>query len=118
MYCLFCYIWSFNPFNMEFKDYFSVQSDVYLKSRPSYPDELFQFLSTLVPIHSLAWDCATGNGQAAVSLAKYFKQVIATDASEHQIKNAIQDEKVEYYVALADNSGIESGAVDLVTIAT
>jgi ubiquinone/menaquinone biosynthesis C-methylase UbiE len=103
---------------VEFKDYFSSQSDVYLKSRPTYPDELFQFLASISQPNELAWDCATGNGQAAVSLAKYFKKIIATDASEQQIKNAVPNERVQYYVALADNSGLEPGTVDLVTIAS
>ncbi len=103
---------------MEFKDYFSAQSATYARSRPNYPDELFKFLASVSPGNNLAWDCATGNGQAAVSLAKYFKKVIATDASEQQIKNAIQHENVEYSVRLADDSGIESGTVDLVTIAS
>ncbi len=103
---------------MEFKDYFSAQSEVYVKSRPHYPDELFQFLTSLVPMHILAWDCATGNGQAATALANYFSSVIATDGSEQQIKNAAPNEKVKYAVALADNSGIEPGTVDLVTIAS
>lgn len=103
---------------MEFKDYFSTQSEVYAKSRPHYPDELFKFLASLVPVHDLAWDCATGNGQAAIVLADYFNKVIATDGSEQQIKNAVRHEKINYAVALADNSGIESGTADLVTIAS
>jgi len=103
---------------MEFKDYFSAQSDVYAKSRPHYPDELFQFLASLAPGKDLVWDCATGNGQAAIPLSNYFKKVIATDGSEQQIKNAVAHEGVKYSVALADNSGIETGTVDLVTIAS
>jgi ubiquinone/menaquinone biosynthesis C-methylase UbiE len=103
---------------MEFKDYFSTQSEIYLRSRPTYPDELFKFLTSLAPATDLVWDCATGNGQAAVSLSNYFKKVIATDASEQQIKNVIQHERVNYSVALAENSGIKSNTVDLVTIAS
>jgi ubiquinone/menaquinone biosynthesis C-methylase UbiE len=103
---------------MEFKDYFSKQSDTYLKFRPTYPDELFSFLASLCPVHDTVWDCATGNGQAAISLAKYFKQVIATDASEQQLKNAIPNEKVKYSLALAEESGIASGSADLVTVAS
>lgn len=103
---------------MEFKDYFSTQSNIYARFRPNYPDELFSFLSSLTPANDLAWDCATGNGQAAVSLSKYFKKVVATDGSEQQIKNAAPHEKIKYSIALADNSGIESGTVDLVTIAS
>jgi SAM-dependent methyltransferase len=103
---------------MEFKDYFSTQSEIYLKSRPTYPDELFKFLSSLVSSNDLTWDCATGNGQAAVSLSNYFRKVIATDASGQQIKNAIPHDRVNYSVALADNSGIANNNVDLITIAS
>ena len=102
---------------MDFKDYFSDEADSYAQSRPTYPDELFKYLASLCPANNVAWDCATGNGQAALSLTNYFKQIIATDASEQQIKNAAPHEKIRYAVALADNSGIDTGTVDLVTIA-
>jgi SAM-dependent methyltransferase len=65
----------------------------------------------------LAWDCATGNGQAAVELAEVFDRVNATDASERQISNVQPQERVEYRVAPAENSGIESGTVDLIMVA-
>jgi ubiquinone/menaquinone biosynthesis C-methylase UbiE len=117
LFLIFVYIIIHSPF-MEFKDYFSTQAEVYIKSRPSYPDELFKFLVTLSPTQNVAWDCATGNGQAAVSLANYFKKVIATDASQQQINNAVPHENVDYSVALGDNSDIETSTVDLVTIAT
>jgi methylase of polypeptide subunit release factors len=66
----------------KFKNYFSDDSKEYSKYRPSYPGALFEFLSSVTPGHDLAWDCATGSGQAALGLVKYFNQVIATDASE------------------------------------
>ena len=65
----------------------------------------------------LAWDCGTGNGQAAVALAFDFDRVIATDASEKQIANAEPHDRVEYRVAPAENSRIESGTVDLTMVA-
>ena len=65
----------------------------------------------------VAWDCATGNGQAAIGLAGKFKHVVATDASEQQIANAQPHERVAYRVATAYNSGIESNSVDAVTVA-
>lgn len=65
----------------------------------------------------MAWDCATGNGQAAVELAEVFPRVIATDASEKQIANADVHPRVEYRVAPAETSGLESGSVDLITVA-
>ena len=54
-----------------FKDNFSKQSDLYVKYRPHYPLELFSFLSSLTQEHNLAWDCGTGNGQAAIGLAEF-----------------------------------------------
>jgi ubiquinone/menaquinone biosynthesis C-methylase UbiE len=101
-----------------FKDYFSKQSDVYLKARPTYPDELFSFLAAVSPAKELAWDGATGNGQAASSLVDFFGRVIASDASEQQIANAIPHPRIVYKVALAEDSDLEDETVDLVTVAS
>jgi SAM-dependent methyltransferase len=78
---------------------------------------LFRYLATVAPGEQLAWDCATGNGQAAVALTEMFEQVIATDASEKQIANAEAHRRIDYRVALAEESGIESNTVDLITVA-
>lgn len=102
---------------MEFKDHFSRQAAEYAKFRPRYPQELFRWLAAVAPANELAWDCATGSGQAAVELAEIFCRVIATDASEKQIANAERHPRVEYRVATAENSGIESNSVDLITVA-
>jgi SAM-dependent methyltransferase len=102
---------------MTFKDHFSVQAADYAKFRPTYPDELFAFLARVAPAHHLAWDCATGNGQAAAALAARFDRVIATDASARQIANAKPAQGIEYRMARADESGIEAASVDLVTVA-
>jgi ubiquinone/menaquinone biosynthesis C-methylase UbiE len=103
--------------NVEFKDHFSAHAVDYAKFRPRYPEELFRHLATIAPGKELAWDCATGNGQAAVALAKVFKRVIATDASEKQIGNAEAHARVDYRVVPAEKSGIESHTVDLITVA-
>lgn len=100
-----------------FKDYFSGHSRSYQQFRPSYPDEMFEFLASIAPGHSLAWDCATGNGQAAISLAKYFMQVIATDASEKQIESATPNSKVTYQVAKAEHTRINESSIELITVA-
>jgi SAM-dependent methyltransferase len=71
----------------------------------------------LVPLRDLAWDCATGNGQAARALARRFTRVIATDASTQQIALADPLPNVEYRVATAEQSGIATGSVQLVTVA-
>ncbi len=99
-----------------FKDYFSERSDCYAKYRPSYPDELFRFLASTARHHDAAWDCATGNGQAAVALARYFAAIVATDASQEQIDAAIQDSRVRYATARAENSGLQTSFFDLLTV--
>lgn len=103
---------------MSFKDLFSKQAEQYAKYRPQYPAALYKFLSSVVNSNECVWDCATGNGQAAVHLAEHFDRVIATDASAEQIKHAQPHPKVTYYTAPAENSGIESNSCDLVTVAT
>ena len=100
-----------------FKDHFSSQAIIYSKYRPGYPDELFKYLASLAPARTLAWDCATGSGQAAMGLVKHFDKVIATDASEKQISSAIPHEKIDYRVAPAEHAPIADSAVDLIVVA-
>ena len=100
-----------------FSDHFSSVSSGYARHRPHYPRELFVWLATLAPGHRKAWDCGTGNGQAAVSLAEFFDTVVATDASAAQIGNAMAHERVHYRVAAAECPQIEANAVDLITVA-
>ena len=102
---------------MSFKDHFSEGSSAYALHRPRYPAALFEFLGTCAPARETAWDCATGNGQAAVALAQWFDRVIATDASREQIEQAEPHSRVEYRIATAEASGIDAGTIDLVTVA-
>jgi len=102
---------------MTFKDHFSKQAAGYAKFRPRYPQKLFDYLRSIAPSRQLAWDCGTGNGQAAVGLASLFDRVIATDASEKQIASAQSHKIVEYRAAPAENSGIESETLDLIMVA-
>jgi hypothetical protein len=78
---------------------------------------LFEAVVSLVSRRVCAWDCATGNGQAATGLARHFERVIATDASAEQIALAPKLRNVEYRVASADRSGLPDRAVDLLTVA-
>src|SRR5574339_1232447 len=100
-----------------FEDHFSGHSDQYAQSRPHYPDEIYAYLASIAPGRSLAWDCGTGNGQAAMGLARYFDRVYATDASAEQILYAHSHDKVEYHVAPAEHVSLEDSSVDLVTVA-
>jgi SAM-dependent methyltransferase len=99
-----------------FQDHFSARSAHYARYRPHYPPGLFDFLASLTPKHSLAWDCATGSGQAAIALSAHFERVVATDASKAQIDAAIAHPGVTYRVAAAEDSQLDAGSVDLATV--
>jgi SAM-dependent methyltransferase len=103
--------------SQNFEDHFSKQSQTYAQYRPQYPDEIYAYLASLAPGRSLAWDCGTGNGQAAVGLAKYFQKVHASDASAEQISRAYAHPKVDYHVEPAEHASLPDSSVDLVTVA-
>lgn len=98
--------------------HFSGLAEAYRKYRPHYPNELFAYVAGLVQEREHLLDVGTGNGQAAVKLAEYFKQVTATDISQQQIDQAIPAPNVRYYAAPADKSGLPDQSVDMVTVAT
>ena len=101
-----------------FKDNFSKHAEIYLKFRPTYPPELYDFLSGLTSGHNLAWDCGTGNGQSAIKIADHYEQVYASDPSKEQIRNAIPHERIIYKVENAETPGsLEDNSVDLITVA-
>ncbi len=100
-----------------FQDHFSDRAERYARYRPVYPPPFFRWLASLVVRRDTAWDCATGNGQAAVGLAAFFDRVMATDASEEQIRYAQLHDRVRYRVAPAESCGLPDRSVDLVSVA-
>ncbi len=100
-----------------FADHFSAHACDYARYRPDYPASLFDYLAAAAAARRLAWDCATGNGQAALALAARFERVVATDASEEQIREAIRDPRIEYRVAPAESAGLPDGCADLIAVA-
>jgi len=101
----------------EFKDHFSKQAPDYARYRPNYPAQLFAWLADIAPSRGAAWDCGTGSGQAAVGLAAHFGRVIATDPSRKQLEHAEPHPRVEYRVASAEVSLLDTASIDLVTVA-
>lgn len=99
------------------RDLFSGQADVYAQYRPTYPDELFDYISSFVAHKDTAWDCATGNGQAASRLAHYFTTVHATDISEAQLAKAVRKANILYQVAPAENTPFPDDTFNLITVA-
>ncbi len=98
------------------KDNFSQQADLYARFRPTYPQQLFKYLFSLLENRQCAWDCATGNGQVAVELANYFNEVYATDLSANQLKNAVQKPNIYYSKQPAEQTTFSDGMFDLVTV--
>ena len=96
-----------------FRDHFSGVAAAYAAFRPQYPAELFAALAHAAPRRGTAWDCATGNGQAAVGLAP----VIATDGSAAQLAAAQPHPRVRYLCALAETAPLAAGSIDLVATA-
>lgn len=101
--------------NKSFKDYFSEYADSYAQARLTYPPEMFTWLAEIAPHRQIAWDCGTGNGQAAIDLANHFKRVLATDASTRQIEHAIRHPRIEYNVAKENQCLLTNGSAALVT---
>ncbi len=98
-------------------DHFSAHAQNYARFRPTYPDELFLWLATLCPERALAWDCGTGNGQAALGLAAHFTKIHATDLSPEQLKQASARDNIHYQPGAAEDSGLPDQSANLVTVA-
>ena len=123
-YNLFCreqkLIFEFLLFTFDFemaKDLFSKQAKLYAKYRPHYPPELIHYILQFVVEKNKAWDCATGNGQAAGLLSPYFKKIEATDISEKQLQQANPYSNVFYSVSTAESTTFPSNSFDLITVA-
>lgn len=99
-----------------FADHFSRDPAAYARFRPRYPDALFAWLGSLAR-PGTAWDCGTGNGQAAVPLARHFRVVLASDPSVGQLRAAEPAAGVHYFAATGEAAPIRTGSVDLITIA-
>jgi SAM-dependent methyltransferase len=99
------------------KDLFSLHAKNYGKFRPTYPLDLYWFIYKHTKSYEVVWDCATGNGQAAVELAKQFSKVYATDISENQLANAPDITNIHYSISSAEETTFADHSFDLITIA-
>lgn len=102
---------------MGFKDHFSKQASDYERYRPRYPAELADFLAGLAPGRALALDVATGNGQAALELARHFELVLASDGSRAQLAHAQPHARVRYLRHHAERLPYRDGCADLLAAA-
>ncbi|ERM97762.1 hypothetical protein AMTRI_Chr01g129710 [Amborella trichopoda] len=103
---------------------FDKQAKLYAEGRPDYPFELFEFIASKTADHDLVWDVGTGSGQAAVSLANLYKNIVATDISQQQLSFAHPHPNVRYLHTPFSMPPTDvtraiapQGSVDLVTVA-
>jgi SAM-dependent methyltransferase len=78
---------------------------------------LFAWLARQCATKDLAWDCGTGNGQAARALAEHFRHIHATDLSAEQVARAVPDPRIDYRATPAEASGLPDACCDIVTVA-
>lgn len=97
-------------------DLFSGHAEQYRNARPGYPDALFAYLANRCANHQCAWDAATGNGQAAIDLTRYFAKVKASDISQQQIDLAMPHENIEYSVQQSEATTYPDQCFDFVCV--
>ena len=96
---------------------FSKQADLYAMYRPTYPDEMYQFILKHLNNQQVAWDCATGSGQVAAYLSNHFDQVWANDISREQLSYAPRKNNITYLNTSGEESELPNNTFDLITIA-
>ncbi|MGH7726328.1 MAG: class I SAM-dependent methyltransferase [Candidatus Eiseniibacteriota bacterium] len=98
------------------RDLFGDRASDYARTRPTYPDRLFDHLAALAPARSLVWDCGSGSGQAARSLVHRFDCVVGTDISEAQLAHGMGGPRLHRIVAAAEQVRLRARTADLVTV--
>ncbi len=102
---------------MKHQGHFSDNAARYAAARPRYPAALYDYIALLACDHDSAWDCACGNGQAAVALARHFERVEATDASAQQVARNFPHPRVHYGVQSAEQTQFDDHHFDAVCVA-
>lgn len=103
--------------SVRFADHFSASAAGYARFRPRYPDALVAWLAGVAPARDRAWDCAAGNGQAAVAIASHVALVVATEPSEAQVAAREPHDRVRWVRATAEAVPLADRSVDLATVA-
>lgn len=99
------------------ENWFSQGGQSYADYRPSYPQQLAQYLSTLVTAHELAVDVGCGNGQLSQLLAHHFNRVTAFDSSADQLKYIKAAANISYGCARAEALPLADNCASLITVA-
>jgi len=96
---------------------FGAVSQAYAIHRPTYPEDFFKDFAERCPGRQRVWDCGCGTGQASQALVQHFDEVVASDASDAQLAQALPHPRIIYRQASANDSGLEASSVDGVLVA-
>lgn len=96
---------------------FTAQSETYRANRPTYDPAFFAWLAQSAPGTARAWDCGCGSGQATEDLARYFREVVATDINAAQLDKAPCLDHVDYRCEPAEHTSLQPASVDLTLVA-
>jgi len=95
---------------------FDDRAQSYARTRPTYPDRLFDHLAGLAPGHDVVWDCGAGSGQATRSLSQRFHRVVATDISRTQLRHLVRGPGMHPVAAAAESAPLRDRCADLITV--
>ena len=102
---------------------FGRHSEDYAEYRPGFPASFYQRIDAIAHIGaSRSLDLATGPGTIALELAELGSSVVGMDISAEQVTAAKRvskernlEDKVQFMVASAENTGLDTSSFDLVT---
>lgn len=100
------------------EDKFSGKASVYAKYRPSYPDELIDWLFEKTKAEIVA-DIGAGTGIFTKCLLKKPWKITAVEPNDDmltELKHSVQN-KAEIVKASAENTALKSNSIDLITVA-
>jgi len=101
---------------MSWADHFSSTASEYARYRPTYPEALFDYLAAQCPRRGVAWDCGTGNGQAASALSERFQLTVASEPSPQQLAG-FQGGRARPVLFPAYPAALADHTVDLIAVA-
>ncbi len=102
---------------------FNQKSEVYTKARPSYPDELFDYLSSSSAItrNSCVADIGSGTGIFTTGIARFVQKVYAVEPNDEMRKQAqiafSEHHNIVSVNATAEQTLLPADSVDCVTVA-
>lgn len=96
---------------------FADRAPQYARSRPTYPDELGNWLADVVSARECVWEAGCGSGQLSTLLGDRFRLVVATDASIEQLTHAPAHARARYIAASAESAPVRDDSCDLVVAA-